>query len=749
MKRINAHAIFIAALFALSLFYLNSVLHKGVILDNIHYINDLAFVSYNTKEALKNNELPLWTPYFYSGHPLLAIPENYMLDLNFLLIYLFRDIYLAMNFALIFYFFIAGLGMYMLVNDIIGSKKAGFAAAAIYMFNGFVHSFVISGHINILAGYALIPFIFLFAHKALNTREWLFYSLLAGIFFALQIFSGSMIFFFYTALLVLFYFAFNLIGRNFTGTLAKSVLVGLVILIAALSLASMKLLPVLEFTKMSSRAVNVSFQEFLGYPIDFRDIARIIITNAGYSGLSAAAGITGFMLIIYGLSEYKKRIVVFSFAIIVFSLLFASGTFVADVMHKIPGFDKLRHVERALVLFVFAASILSAHGLTALSGRLKKYHAYAKHENLFFAGVAFLILLELLLLQSVPLAAKIVQPEDVEVLAHMKNDASVFRTINLAQKEVVGAAGYNYYAQEGISEAKGGGGIWVNDYVTFVGIAQRAPSAKLFGILNVKYIVSDRKLEADNMTLVSRFRQCMECAVWNAFGPYLYRNGLFLPRFYTVPNSILVVGDNAASRQLIYGLMFQNFEPKNTVLIEGTKINDYDMEFLKQFSIIFLVRGSVDQESTGKLKEYADGGGIIVPDILNGQNTVSGDDIRMIFNRTAGNYTEIDIDEYSGSKVVLNVNGQKGWLVASERFAYFPGWTAGIDGKGIEMLKADNVISAVYLNGEHGKLAFEYKPDSYRTGKLISAWAFILVLGCFAWLFYRRKFKGKGKVIIS
>jgi len=407
MKKINSHIIFIAAIFALSLFFLNGILHRGVILNNIHYINDLAFVSYNTKEALKNNELPLWTPYFYSGHPLLAIPENYMFDLNFLFIYLFRDIYLAMNLALIFYFFIAGFGMYLLVNSIVGNKKAGFISAVIYMLNGFMHTFVISGHINILAGYALMPFIFLSVHKALKAREWLFYSLIAGALFALQIFSGSMIFFFYTALLIFFYFVFSLISRNFASSIVKSAFIGIAIAIAALGLASMKLLPVLEFTKMSSRAVNVSFQEFLGYPIDFRDIARIAITNAGYPGLSAAVGITGFLLLVYGLSQYKKRIVRFSFAVIVFSLLFASGTLVADAMHKIPGFDKLRHVERALVLFVFAAPILSAYGFIALSDRLRKYSLYAKHENLAFAVIAFAILLELLMLQNVPMAKEL------------------------------------------------------------------------------------------------------------------------------------------------------------------------------------------------------------------------------------------------------------------------------------------------------------------------------------------------------
>lgn len=191
MKKINLHIIFIAAIFALSLFFLNSVLHKEKILNNVHYINDLAFVSYNTKEALKNNELPLWTPYFYSGQPLLAIPENYMFDLNFLFILIFKNIYLAMNLALIAYFFIAGLGMYLLACNLVENKKAALISAIVYMFNGFMHSFIINGHLNILEGYSLIPFIFLFVHKALKSKDWVFYSILAGIFLLCRFFPEA------------------------------------------------------------------------------------------------------------------------------------------------------------------------------------------------------------------------------------------------------------------------------------------------------------------------------------------------------------------------------------------------------------------------------------------------------------------------------------------------------------------------------------------------------------------------------
>ena len=745
MKKINTHIIFISVIFVLSLFFLKSVLHRGVILNNIHYINDLTFTSYNIKEAIKNNELPLWTPYFYAGHPLLAIPENYLFDLNFLFIYIFRDIYIAMNLSLIFYFFIAGFGMYLLVYNLIDSKKSAFISAVIYMFNGFMHSFVISGHLVILQGYALVPLVFLFVHKALKGKEWVLYSIVAGILFALQILSGSMIFFFYTALIVFFYIAFNLLSKDFTTVLIKSMFIGAIISITALSLASIKLLPVLEFTKISSRAVNVSFSEFLGHPINLKDIARILITDIGYGDMSAAVGITGIIFAAYSLSNYKKRIVSFSFILIIFSLLFASGTFLADVMYKIPGFDKQRHVERSLILFVFAASILGGYGFSLLSERLKKHQLYAKNSGVFFAVIVFLLLLELLFLKSFPASAKVVEPESIELLDYISKDSSHFRAVNLAQKDIIGAAGYNYYAQKGISEVKGGGGIWVNDYVAFVGVAQQSLSSRIFGVLNAKYIVSDTKLEASNMTLVKKFSECKECAVGNAFGPYLYKNDLFLPRYYMVQKGILVVGDASLVKEVVYSIMLQDWDPKSAVLIEGTKINDYDLDFLKEFSVILLVKDSVDQNSIEKLRGFSSQGGVIVPDILNGQNSVSNEDISLILKKTTTGYKEINIDEYSNNKVVLDLNEERGWLVASERFAHFPGWAASINGKDIKMLKADNAISALHLNGEKGKLVFDYKPNSYRKGRLISLLAFTIIIIYFSYFVYKKMHKSGDK----
>lgn len=740
LKKLNANAVFIAAVLLLTLVFLHQIIiHKDSILSNIHYINDVAFVSVNTKEALENWQLPLWTPYFYAGQPLLGIAENYMLDLNFLFVFLFRNVYLAMNLSLIIYFFLAGLGMYLLVKNVADNKKAAFISAIIYMFNGFMHSFVISGHMNILEGYALIPFIFFFAHKALKTKDWVLYSVLAGIFFALQILGGSIILFFYTALIVGIYFAIHLMSRKFTGTLLKCIFVGSIIAIVALSLSAIKLLPSIEFTKMSSRAAGVPFSEFLGYPVSMKDIARATITNIGYAQVSGAVGIVGFILLLYGLFNYRNRVVWFSAALIAFSLLFATGSFVADFMYKIPGFDKLRHVERALVLFSFGSSILAAYGFVLLSEKLKRSHSYAKYQNIFFAVIIVLILAELLFLQKFPMASKIVRPDDIGLLAYMGKDASKFRTINIALKDIVGAAGYSYYSQKGISEVKGGGGIWVPDYTTYLAIAQQNFNTKMLGILNVKYVISNEELEAGNTMLVDKFNSCRECAVWEAFGPYLYKNNDFLPRYYVVPNSMLVVGDKNIAKQLIYNFMFQGFEPKSTVLVEGTKINDYDIDFLKKFKFIFLVGESLDKDSVDKLREYVIQGGRIIPDIFSGKLNVNSEEINSIFNQAAGNYTEISIAKYANNEVVLDLNGEKGWLVVSERFAYFPGWKASINGKELEIFKADNVISSVYLDGEKGNLVFEYKPKSYKTGKIVSLIAFIVILVYFGYLIIKKR----------
>ncbi|MBI2559288.1 hypothetical protein HYW20_08255 [Candidatus Woesearchaeota archaeon] len=728
---------YVFALLLLALFFFHNIISSDKIMKNIHYINDVTFYSYNMRESLKNNQLPLWTPYFYSGRPLFSQPEYYFIDINLFLILLTGNIYLAMNFAAISHLFIAGIGMYFLINFLIENKKAAFVSALLYMFNGYVHTFVVSGNIMIIEGYSLIPFIFLFTIKALKEDKIIFNSIMAGMFTALLIFVGGVIFFPYILLIILVYCIIYVIDKNILSRVLKICLAGILVIGVAFGISAIKLLPDLEFTKLSNRGEGLPYQEYIGEPVKLANFMFLFVTNvfAGGNTISAAVGIAGFALLILGLSKFKNRIVLFSAAIILLSLLISSDSFLTKMLYHAPVFNQTRHVERAVFLFAFASSILAGFGFLKLESLIEKLKKSAK--NVIFAAVVALILTELLLLQDFPQSSKVVSPNEIPILDYMGKDRQQFRTMNLALSTFIGASGYNYYSQFGISEIKGGAGIWFNDYLEYLSVAQNSP-AKFWAMLNNKYVISSKNISIENLSYVGKFGGCEDCQIWESYGPYLYRNELFLPRYYIVPNRILIVGDDRQVDQLIYNFILGNFDPSNTLLIRGTTINGYETSALDTFDYIFLLKDSMD--NIGKLREYSVNGGILVPDVLNGKTSVTGDEVYAILNRT-GSFIELNVDEYSNNKAVINLDGKKGWLVASERFAYFPGWKASINGKNIEIFKANNAVSAVYLDGDYGKLVFEYEPNSYKYGKWISMISVLMVMGFFGYSAYNKKSK--------
>jgi len=724
---------YIFLLLLITLIFFSSILSSSRIVGNIHYINDMTFQSENIRKSLHEFEVfPLWTPYFYSGEPFMAIPEHYLFDLNFLYILLFKNIFLAMNLAVISYFFLAGLGMYLLIYEILRKQNIAFIASLIFMFNGVIQKFALAGHLNIVESYSLMPFVFLFTYRALNKKSWLNNSIIAALFFSMMIYAGGMIFFLYTGLIIGLYIAWNLIGNNFKKRIVKAILVSLVIGILLVGLSALKLLPVLEFTKMSSRASGVNYQEYLGYPINLGNLWNHLINLSDSSGFSGAIGITSLILLLFGLLSFRKKIVMFSIFLIVLSVLLASGTFVTKLFYQLPGFGQMRHIERALVMFVFASPIIIAYGFNNLVSILKKYKRNIK-EGLIFSIILTILVIELASSYKFPASVEVVKPKDVPTLNEISKDTSDFRIATYALSTPIGASGYNFYSQLGIPAIKGGGGIWINDYVQYLVIAQQAAPSKMFGILNGKYIISDREIDDSGLSLKQKFQKCEDCVPTEPYGPYLYENKNVIPRAFIVNNSILVLGNDNDKRDFSYSLIVENLDPLSTALIEGkSSIAEHDINELKNFNSIILLRDSVTQSDISKLQQYVDKGGKILPNLLEGQNSISKESIISVFTSSNVN-KELKSREISVNEFSISLNGEKGFLVLSERFAHFPGWRATINGRVLKLYKADNVISAVYLTGEAGELIFKYNPDSFRKGKIITS---LTILVLIIYLFY-------------
>jgi len=722
-------------IFLLSLVFFKNVIGTNTLMNNGHYLHEQTFFIYNYKTALKDGTLPFWTPYWYSGQPLFGDGQVFFLNLTHIFMILLKNIFLAINLSTLIYFFIAGLGMYLLAKHLIGSRSPAFIAAIIFMFNGLIYGFITGGNPSILEPYSLMPLIFLCILKARKSKNPVNYSIAAGILLAFQIFSGGAQVFIYTTLFIGLYFAFSSINKNFTSNLLKLFVIGLITFTIFFGIAAVKLLPGFDFINKTNRAFGVSYEEYVGGDrFVFQDFFKILVFTKPFS--SAYLGVTAFVLALVSLSLWKKRMAFFLILTSAFILLLGSGSFISRFFYDyVPVFSQTRHIGRSLFVFVFAISILAGYGFSLLAEIMsKKFNVSNKIKNAFFVVIIFLILIELVVAKGLPKGFNIKeQLEQNELAKHLQQQNEKFRITTFDVNDLVSFYGSSYYAQYGLETLSGGGGVWFNDFTMYLAVAKSYNFSKLAGILNLKYATSTQKVSMPGFKLVRKFEECIPCneligATEWIDGPYLYENEDFMPRFYFVKNAVLVIGENMPSEELIYSILLnKNFNPKTTVVIQGShnKINDYDINFLKNFNAVILTRTSIDQNSLQLLKQYKDSGGKIFPDILNNENTLDISAIENFLSSLKGDLIEVDSKTISVNEIEL-MPKNTGFLVLSERFSGFEEWLAEKDGRNIDILKADSIISSVYVY-KPGAIKFTYYPKAFNRGLFISIFTILII----------------------
>jgi hypothetical protein len=91
---------------------------------------------------------------------------------------------------------------------------------------------------------------------------------------------------------------------------------------------------------------------------------------------------------------------------------------------------------------------------------------------------------------------------------------------------------------------------------------------------------------------------------------------------------------------------------------------------------------------------------------------------------------------YSPDQVVIDLIAPRdGYLVLAD--AYYPGWTATVDGQPAEIEQADILFRAVGVPAGQHRVELRYQPRSFSFGLLISAGTAVVLGG--AWLMARRR----------
>ncbi|QEG28386.1 Bacterial membrane protein YfhO [Gemmata obscuriglobus] len=89
------------------------------------------------------------------------------------------------------------------------------------------------------------------------------------------------------------------------------------------------------------------------------------------------------------------------------------------------------------------------------------------------------------------------------------------------------------------------------------------------------------------------------------------------------------------------------------------------------------------------------------------------------------------VTHYGPNRVTTELDGSAGWLVLSD--VWFPGWTCFVDGREVEVSRANHAFRAVPVPAGSAVAEFRFEPRTYRLGWWVSVVAAVLMLGLGVW----------------
>ncbi len=684
-----------------------------------------SFISYGF--AMKESAIPFWVPQLSGGYPLYANPEVPMFGILNIMLLLVPSVILAFNLTTLIHLLIAGIGAALLCHELTGNRKAAAVSGVSYMLIGSFAFSVLTATMPFLYPLAFLPLVFLFAYRALGTNT-LRNSLIAAALLAYQIISGGTIHFLWSLLgLGVFlgaHFVFALIQLK-KSEMKKIIAIGAILLLFTAGFSAVKLLPALEFNKLTNRAEEVSYDDFVWKHTQITP-SRMPSSMFGTGVTMMRTGVVVFLLSTAAIFAFRKKFVIAFAAVALIALLIEAGTPLTRLVYSLPGYDKTRQIYNVLGIFSLSVAVFAGIGWSAILKKIKL------RQNLATAAVIALIMLEMLAfgyhIQHYPFERNFErQLQENTLLRNISADKDNYR-IHLYGDDFVGLSLTKYAVPLRIRMMDWTtGNVWFNDYAQFTATAGKQNSAKMWGIANVKYIASNQPLNISGLELAGEFDECITC---DLKAKYLYKNKEFLPEAYTAQKAALVLGSSPAAQQLKYQLILdENFNPASTALISSETLP----ESIGMFGLIILTENPGGSDRA-KLEAYHRNGGIIEPDIFRGSSSLSYEAIKGFLSSNNEKIIEAEITAFEPRKIEATAK-EPGFLVLSEKLYKFNEWKALSEGKKLEKFNANIYSTAVYLD-EEGKATFEYSPKTFYRGLAITISA---ALASMALLRFNRK----------
>lgn len=749
---------------------------------------DEPLTNYIGKVIKNEHRIPLWNPNMGVGYPILGgIQEGIFFPLNYIN-FIFSS-QLSWDIFFLIRIFLAGFFTYIFARKIGLGKIASCVSAIIFMFNGYTIEFLNMAHFNteVLIPLALLGTEYFLIKR--NIKSFILYSIIL----ALTILPGMPEATFFVFLISFLWFIFSLLFLH-PEINKKEILKFMFFLmlanIVALLLTAVQLLPFLELLKNSfnthsagtaglySTTINFSFSLFS--PFISNPIFSWIGGTISYVGISSFILSTITVLSLKNLSSRNKKILLFFFIFIFFMLAKCYGLFFINWIGNLPILNTLIFPKYAIPSIIFSFSIISGLELSLLINKEIKW----LNIKIFCALIIILVSFFFMLHETRVLFSE--NAKSIDSLLNiiysnfnthfpikipelfLESNRILFNLLYLILTLFIGLILTFIFWLLLISFSHkrtlfSSILIMVFIFLEFYAYALPLQRADRYDTYKkapyLNFLESENRKNGEIFRIFAQSEKKVQPSVLypnisSVFGlqdiRFLLALGekryfTFLEKGLKIPieeiNSIRFTGDYPIPLDVNY---LDLLNVKYFIIPKDSKISDsigkivYNNEvqiienknYLPRTFFVQKAVVSLQNDVFSKLdsKDFDFEKEIIIEDKLNNRPI---EDNTEEFPSTNSKAT---ITKYSDEQINIEVQTNiSGYLVLLDQ--YYPGWKAYVDGIETEIYPTDYIFRSIYLNKGNHEVEFIYKPESYKIGKWISGFTFLILI----FFFLKRK----------
>jgi len=634
-------------------------------------------------ESLRAGRLALWSPYIFCGYPIAAEGQIATFYPISVLISWLLPSPGAINWLIISHLLLAGLSMYALARLLGASRFAAWLSGIVFSFSGYL--FAHTHHVSLVCAAAWLPVVILCVERA-----WRKGALPSSVYGALAwgacALCGHPQTLFHISLVVAFWLAWRLVEAGRAGRawpLARSAGILLLVVGLGIGLAAVQLLLTSDLAARSFHGVRKSLSYVTEFSLLTRHLAGLVLPNwqgspafDSYEGehfyweYVLYLGIVPLVLAGIGAATRRGRVLA-GLAIVALILALAAGNPLYRVLRLLPGFGDFRVPARYLLVFTFAAALLSGYGWETIAGC--RWLRKARRLQVLGGVLALLVIGDLVRFDRTlaPLASRAVHAKPAAAAA-LQRDGSWGRVL-IQAPEAVDASwlpeGGWYVNPDGWAEAR-------------ALLAANVPQS--YGLRSMTGYAGFT--DSDHAQF---FRTAFTRALFNKQPMLLSLVGI---RDYAVGSDIYAPG--RFSEQAGPFAIYRDEQAFPRVFAVPQVIPSADFQ-----QCLFR---TLDLALAGRLRDTA---------MVLGDMDPSG--------AAVGSPPALTVTEVRPERVLVHARADADMLlILNER--YDTGWRAYCDGRPARLIPTDTVLMGTPLpRGDHD-IEFVYRPTSFLIGRVVS-----------------------------